>query len=84
MSSKAAAEASTSEPRPAPDPRLKVLKKFRGRFLPKGPLRDRYKVLIERWESDENHGGVTHEELKSLLEDWRTSKARRHNPKAQA
>jgi hypothetical protein len=80
---KAAPEATPSEPRPAPDPRLKVLKKFRGRFLPKGPLRDRYKVLIERWESDENHGGVTHEELKSLLDDWRASRVKRHNPKAQ-
>lgn len=83
MSSNAPAEASSPESRPAPDPRLKVLKKFRGRFLPKGPLRDRYKVLIERWESDDNHGGVTHEELKSLLEDWRTARAKRRNPKAQ-
>ena len=33
------------KPRPPADPRLKVLKKFRGRFLPKGPLRDRLKAL---------------------------------------
>ncbi|CAN5884513.1 hypothetical protein BH23PLA1_BH23PLA1_00800 [soil metagenome] len=79
----AAAEAETVEPRPAPDPRLRVLKKFRGKFLPKGPLRDRYKILIERWESNGDHGGVTYEELKGLLEDWRTVKARKRRPTVQ-
>ena len=32
-------------PRPPADPRLKVLKKFYGKFLPRGPLRDRHKAL---------------------------------------
>ena len=61
-------------PRPPADPRLKVLKKFHGKFLPKGPLRDRYKALMERWNSGEDHGGVTVEELKALLADWRASR----------
>jgi hypothetical protein len=60
-------------PRAPADPRLKVMKKFEGRFLPKGPLRDRYKSIRQRWESDPDHGGVTVEELKSLLEDWRAT-----------
>jgi hypothetical protein len=58
-------------PRPPADPRLKVLKKFRGKFLPKGILRDRHKTLMERWDSGEDHGGVTVEELKTLLDDWK-------------
>jgi hypothetical protein len=57
-------------PRPPADPRLKVLKKFHGKFLPRGPLRDRHKGLMQRWNSDPEHGGVTLEELKSLYEDW--------------
>jgi hypothetical protein len=61
-------------PRPPADLRLKVLKKFYGKFLPRGPLRDRHKALMTRWESGEDHGGVTVEELKSLLEDWRASR----------
>ncbi len=61
-------------PRPPADPRLKVMKKFRGRFLPKGPLRDRYKVILGRWNSGEDHDGVTVDELKTLLKDWRTSR----------
>ncbi|WP_152052251.1 hypothetical protein [Tautonia marina] len=68
--------------RPAPDPRLKVLKKFKGRFLPRGPLRDRHRELMKRWESGDDHGGVTFEELKSLLTDWRADQALRRNPKA--
>ena len=52
------------------DPRLKVLKKFKGKFLPKGVLRDRHKAIMTRWES-EGQGGVTVEELKALLDDWR-------------
>src|SRR6185437_11773735 len=63
-------------PRPPADPRLKLLKKFHGKFLPRGPLRDRHKALMVRWESGEDHGGVTAEELKSLLDDWRASRAR--------
>ena len=57
-------------PRPPADPRLKVLKKFHGKFLPRGPLRDRLKGLMDRWNSGEDHGGVTVEELKSLHNDW--------------
>ena len=58
-------------PRPPADPRLKVLKKFHGKFLPKGVLRDRHKAIMERWNSGEDHGGVTVEELKALLDDWK-------------
>jgi hypothetical protein len=63
-------------PRPPADPRLKVLKKFYGKFLPRGPLRDRHKALMVRWESGEDHGGVTAEELKSLHEDWKAARAK--------
>jgi hypothetical protein len=63
-------------PRPPADPRLKVLKKFYGKFLPRGPLRDRHKALMQRWDSGEEHGGVTVDELKSLLNDWRASRAK--------
>ena len=74
-----AAEAPKEEkPKPAPRPpadlRLKVLKKFYGKFLPRGPLRERHKELMARWESGEDHGGVTVEELKSLLDDWRAAR----------
>ena len=34
-------------PRPPADPRLKFLKKFHGKFLPRGPLRDRLKALMD-------------------------------------
>ena len=61
-------------PRPPADPRLKVLKKFYGKFLPRGPLRDRHKALMTRWESGEDHGGVTVEELKSLYQDWKAAR----------
>lgn len=63
-----------AEPRPPADPRLKVLKKFQGRFLPKGVLRERYKAIRQRWDSGEDHGGVTVEELKALLADWRATR----------
>ena len=63
-----------AEPRPPADPRLKFIKKFHGKFLPRGPLRDRLKVLMERWDSGEDHGGVTVEELKSLYKDWKASR----------
>jgi hypothetical protein len=62
------------EPRPPADPRLKVLKKFHGKFLPRGPLRDRLKALMLRWDSGEDHGGVTVDELKSLHTDWKASR----------
>ncbi|AMV39759.1 hypothetical protein [Planctomyces sp. SH-PL62] len=61
-------------PRPPADPRLKYVKKFHGRFLPRGPLRDRHTALFARWNSGEDHGGVTVEELKSLYEDWRATR----------
>jgi hypothetical protein len=63
-------------PRPPADLRLKVLKKFHGKFLPRGPLRDRHKALMTRWASGEDHGGVTLEELKSLHEDWKAARAK--------
>ena len=73
-------EAPVEKPKPAPrppaDPRLKVLKKFYGKFLPRGPLRDRHKALMARWNSGEEHGGVTVEELKSLFEDWKKARAK--------
>ncbi len=73
-------EAPAEKPKPAPrppaDPRLKVLKKFYGKFLPRGPLRDRHKTLMARWNSGEDHGGVTVEELKSLHEDWKKARAK--------
>jgi len=63
-----------AEPRPPADPRLKYLKKFHGKFLPKGPLRDRYKAIMQRWDSGEDHGGVTAEELASLYQDWKKAR----------
>ena len=73
MSKKAAADtaqAEAPERKPA-DPRLKLLKKFQGKFLPKGVLRERHKAIMDRWNSGDDHGGVTVEELKALLDDWR-------------
>jgi hypothetical protein len=61
-------------PRPPVDHRLKVLKKFHGKFLPKGVLRDRYKAIMERWNSGDDHGGVTLEELRTLLADWKATR----------
>ncbi len=69
-----AKEKAKAEPRPPADPRLKFLKKFHGKFLPRGPLRDRHKELMQRWDSGEDHGGVTADELKSLYQDWKTSR----------
>ena len=60
----------TRAPAKPADPRLKVLKRFYGKFLPKGVLRDRQKAIMDRWNSGEDHGGVTVEELKALLDDW--------------
>jgi hypothetical protein len=67
-------------PRPPADPRLKVLKKFYGKFLPRGPLRDRHKALMARWNSGEDHGGVTTEELRSLYDDWKRVREKRKRP----
>jgi hypothetical protein len=64
-------EAKVEPPRPPADPRLKLLKKFHGKFLPKGVLRQRQRAIMDRWDSGEDHGGVTVEELKALLDDWR-------------
>ena len=64
------------KPKVPSDPRTKYIKKFKSRFLPRGPLRDRHKVILTRWDSGEDHGGVTVEELKSLLEDWRAARAK--------
>lgn len=74
---KAPAEAPAAEapkappppPRPPADPRLKALKKLQSKLLPRGVLRDRYKALMERWESGDDHGGVTVGELKALFDD---------------
>jgi hypothetical protein len=67
-------------PRPPADPRLKFIKKFHGKFLPRGPLRDRHKALMTRWNSGEDHGDVTVEELKSLHDDWKADRAKRRRP----
>jgi len=53
------------------DPRLKVLKKFHGKFLPKGVLRVRHKAIMDRWNNESERPGVTVEELRTLLQDWR-------------
>lgn len=71
-----AEEKKPEAPRPPADPRLKYVKKFHGRFLPRGPLRDRHKALFDRWNSGDDHGGVTVEELKSLHADWMASRAK--------
>lgn len=80
---KKATEPATEE-RPPADLRLKYLKKFHGKFLPKGPLRDRYSALMQRWDSGEDHGGVTAEELKGLLDDWKAVRNRKRPKSAQA
>ena len=36
-------------------------------------LRERQKAILQRWDSGEDHGGVTIEELKALLADWKGS-----------
>src|SRR5579883_1491022 len=41
-------EKAKAAPRPPADPRLKYMKKFHGKFLPRGPLRDRLKALMDR------------------------------------
>jgi hypothetical protein len=74
MAKNVAAPKEEAPARAPADPRLKVLKKFHGKFLPKGILRERYKAIMERWNSGEDHGGVTLEELKALLDDWRATK----------
>jgi hypothetical protein len=73
---KAKEEKAKPAPRPPADPRLKVFKKFHGKFLPRGPLRDRHKALMERWHSGPEHGGVTVDELKSLHDDWKAARTK--------
>ena len=63
-------------PRPPADPRLKYFKKFHGKFLPRGPLRTRHQELLTRWNSGEDHGGVTVAELQGLLADWKAARAK--------
>jgi hypothetical protein len=70
----ASQEKAKPAPRPPADPRLKYLKKFYGKFLPRGPLRDRHKALMQRWNSGDDHGGVTVQELKSLHDDWKSAR----------
>ncbi len=67
-----------SAPTQPADPRLKWWKKFRGKFLPKGPLRERYRELERRWNSGEDQGGVTAEELEQLYRDWKAGPPRRN------
>jgi len=69
-------EKAPEAPRPPADPRLKFIKKFYGKFLPRGPLRDRHKALMVRWDSGEDHGGVTVDELKSLFNDWKVARTK--------
>jgi hypothetical protein len=64
----------------AVDPRQKLINRFTKRFLPKGPLRDRWKVIRAKWLADEAHTGVTLEELKSLKEDWRKARESKTRP----
>ncbi len=75
-------EKAPAAPRQPADPRLKYMKKFHGKFLPRGPLRDRHTALMTRWNSGEEHGGVTAEELKSLYDDWKADRAGRRRPAA--
>jgi hypothetical protein len=53
---------------------MKVYKKLSGRYLPKGALRDRWSALEARWKSGDDHGGVSVDELRSLLTDWRAAR----------
>jgi hypothetical protein len=58
----------------AVDPRVKLVTRFEKRFLPKGPLRDRWKTIRAKWYADADHTGVTLEELKALKVDWRVAR----------
>ena len=68
--------AKVEAPRTPADPRLKIVKKLQARYLPKGPLRERSNALLARWDSND-HGGVTVDELKSLIADWRVSREKK-------
>lgn len=69
-------EKAPEAPRPPADPRLKFFKKLNGRFLPKGPLRERHREILSRWNATPDHDGVTVEELKSLVADWRAARTK--------
>ncbi|QEH37994.1 hypothetical protein OJF2_65900 [Aquisphaera giovannonii] len=75
-------EKAPEPPRAPADPRMKYIKKFHGKFLPRGPLRDRHKDLMTKWNSGEEHGGVTVEQLKSLFDDWKASREKPSKKKA--
>ena len=64
------------KPKVPADPRKKYIKKFQSRFLPRGPLRDRHKAILARWDSGEDRGGVSVEELKALFQDWQAARAK--------
>jgi hypothetical protein len=70
----------SSETQAAVDPRLKLIKRFEARYLPKGALRDRWKAIRAKWYADAEHTGVTLDELKALKADW--AKAREAKGKA--
>ncbi len=76
-----ATDADTPKPPPPPrmpsDPRIKILKQFHAKLLPRGDLRDRYRVLLQRWDSSEDHGGVTVNELQTLLNDRKSDRDNR-------
>ena len=74
-------EAPKPERKPA-DPRARVLKKLHGKLLPKGELRDRHKAILARWNSGEDHGNVTAEELKALFDAWRAARTKGPKPAA--
>jgi len=74
-------ETAPSQPFQPADPRLKLVKRFENRYLPKGELRDRWKAIRAKWLADESHSGVTLEELKALKADWAKAREAR-KPKA--
>jgi hypothetical protein len=63
-------------PRKPADPRVRAFKKLKGKFLPKGPLRDQHRALLARWNADDNHGDVTVEEVKGLVTDWKAARSK--------
>jgi hypothetical protein len=78
----AAAPAAAPAEKPAPpprkpvDPRARAFKKLKGRCLPKGPLREQHRALLVRWNSSEDHGDVTAEEVKGLVDAWKAARAK--------
>lgn len=74
-------ETAPAQPVQPADPRLKLVKRFENRYLPKGELRDRWKAIRAKWLADESHSGVTLDELKALKADWAKAREAR-KPKA--